>query len=79
MSRVPVGFCCRAVALESPFQARATNNAEFGVLLSQVPAFVYSTSHIPEERRGTTYGGMMHVTDWLPTIATAAGIELNGA
>jgi len=44
----------------------------------QVPAFVYSTSHIPEERWGTEYYGMMHVTDWLPTIATAAGIALDG-
>ena len=44
----------------------------------QVPAFVYSTSHIPEERSGTEYSGMMHVTDWLPTIASAAGIVLDG-
>lgn len=45
----------------------------------QVPAFVYSESHIPEERWGTEYNGLMHVTDWLPTIATGAGLELNGA
>ncbi len=44
----------------------------------QVPAFAYSKSHIPEERWGTEYYGMMHVTDWLPTIATAAGIALDG-
>jgi len=39
---------------------------------------VYSKSHIPEERWGTEYHGMMHVTDWLPTLASAAGIELDG-
>lgn len=44
----------------------------------QVPSFVYSTSHIPEERWGSEYDGLMHVTDWLPTIATAAGVELTG-
>ena len=45
---------------------------------SQVPAFVYSKSHIPEDRWGTVYDGLMHVTDWLPTLATAAGITLEG-
>ncbi|CAM9251444.1 unnamed protein product [Pylaiella littoralis] len=46
---------------------------------NKVPAFMYSTSHIPEERWGTKYGGIMHVTDWLPTIASGAGIDLHGA
>ncbi|CAM9770541.1 unnamed protein product, partial [Hapterophycus canaliculatus] len=36
----------------------------------KVPAFVYSKSHIPEEARGTEYHGLMHVADWLPTIAS---------
>eukprot|EP00752_Nemacystus_decipiens_P016039 g14340.t1 len=44
-----------------------------------VPAFIYSESHIPEGRRGTEYNGLMHVTDWLPTLATAAGLELDGS
>lgn len=39
---------------------------------------MYSKSHIPEERWGTEYDGLMHVTDWLPTIAGAAEIELVG-
>lgn len=39
---------------------------------------MYSKSHISEEAWGTEYDGMMHVTDWLPTIAGAAGIELHG-
>ncbi|CAM9864814.1 unnamed protein product, partial [Hapterophycus canaliculatus] len=45
----------------------------------KVPAFVYSPSHIPEERWGSEYDGLMHVTDWLPTIAKAAGVELFGS
>lgn len=44
----------------------------------QVPAFMYSTSHIPEERWGTEYDGIMHVTDWLPTLASGAGVDLHG-
>ena len=43
-----------------------------------MPAFVYSKSHIPEEAWGTEYGGLMHVTDWLPTLATAADFEPSG-
>ncbi|CAN0017610.1 unnamed protein product [Hapterophycus canaliculatus] len=39
---------------------------------------MYSKSHIPEDMWGTEYEGMMHVTDWLPTIAAAAGIDLVG-
>eukprot|EP00752_Nemacystus_decipiens_P014913 g13276.t1 len=45
----------------------------------KVPAFIYSESHIPEARRGTEYHGLMHVTDWLPTLASAAGFELEGS
>ncbi|CAN0405675.1 unnamed protein product, partial [Ectocarpus sp. 8 AP-2014] len=43
-----------------------------------VPAFVYSTSHIPEARRGSEYDGLMYVTDWLPTLAAGAGLEISG-
>lgn len=39
---------------------------------------MYSTSHIPVEAQGTEYPQLMHVTDWLPTIAKAADIELEG-
>ncbi|CAM9407888.1 unnamed protein product [Pylaiella littoralis] len=44
----------------------------------KVPAFIYSTSHIPQGRWGTEYDGLMHVTDWLPTLASGAGIDLGG-
>ncbi|CAB1098994.1 unnamed protein product [Ectocarpus sp. CCAP 1310/34] len=40
---------------------------------TKVPALVYSPSHIPEERRGGQYDGLMHVTDWLPTLTAATG------
>eukprot|EP00618_Florenciella_parvula_P012680 CAMPEP_0119541914 /NCGR_PEP_ID=MMETSP1344-20130328/53251_1 /TAXON_ID=236787 /ORGANISM="Florenciella parvula, Strain CCMP2471" /LENGTH=784 /DNA_ID=CAMNT_0007586015 /DNA_START=147 /DNA_END=2498 /DNA_ORIENTATION=- len=34
----------------------------------RVPAFVHSPSLIPEAKAGTTYYGMFHIVDWLPTI-----------
>lgn len=47
-------------------------------LSTQVPAFVYSPSHIPEELWGTEYRGLMHVADWIPTVAAAADFGLSG-
>eukprot|EP01034_Spumella_vulgaris_P032947 gene32947-40669_t len=36
---------------------------------TSVQGFIYgSESVIPKSRRGSTYSGMMHVTDWLPTL-----------
>ncbi|CAN0073946.1 unnamed protein product [Pylaiella littoralis] len=58
-----------------PFRGNKDSYWEGG---TKVPAFVYSTSHIPEERWGTEYDGMMHVTDWLPTIAAGVGMDLDG-
>ncbi|CAM9787282.1 unnamed protein product [Hapterophycus canaliculatus] len=58
-----------------PLRGVKMSNWEGG---TKVPAFVYSPSHIPHELWGTEYEGLMHVTDWLPTLAAAAGIELSG-
>ncbi|CAN0430889.1 unnamed protein product [Pylaiella littoralis] len=58
-----------------PFRGNKDSYWEGG---TKVPALVYSTSHIPEERWGTEYDGMMHVTDWLPTIAAGVGMDLDG-
>lgn len=44
----------------------------------QVPAFMWSKSHIPEELWGTSYDNMMHVTDWVPTLASGLGGEVTG-
>lgn len=46
---------------------------------SKVPSFIYSKSHIPKELWGTTYDNLMHVTDWLPTLTSAAGGEITGS
>ena len=34
----------------------------------RVPAFVHAPNHIPLEMQGSTYLGMFHIVDWLPTI-----------
>jgi len=40
---------------------------------SSANGFIYGSSNIiPEERRGTKYDGLMHVTDWLPTLMGVA-------
>eukprot|EP00752_Nemacystus_decipiens_P014973 g13331.t2 len=69
------GGCLNNGGSNYPLRGSKVSNWEGG---SKVPAFVYSTSHIPEDRWGTEYGGLMHVTDWLPTLATASGITLDG-
>ena len=49
-----------------PFRGAKGSLLEGGI---HVPAFMYGPpSLIPEELRGTTYGGLLHVTDWLPTF-----------
>jgi len=48
------------------------------VFFSQIPAFVWSKSHLPSSVWGTSYDKMMHSTDWLPTLASLAGTELSG-
>ncbi|CAM9679299.1 unnamed protein product [Scytosiphon promiscuus] len=45
---------------------------------NKVPALVYSPSHIPEQAWGSEYAGLMHVTDWVPTLASAAETQLTG-
>jgi len=34
----------------------------------RVPAFIHSVKHIPITKRGSSYDGMFHITDWLPTL-----------
>lgn len=45
---------------------------------NKVPSFVYSKSHIPEQLWGTNYNGLMHVTDWAPTILGAIDGVMTG-
>ncbi|CAN0131383.1 unnamed protein product [Scytosiphon promiscuus] len=70
------GGCALEGGSNFPLRGVKMSNWEGG---TRVPAFVYSRSHIPEELWGTEYEGLMHVTDWLPTLAAAAGIELSGS
>ena len=48
------------------------------VVCPQVPGMIWSKSHLPEALWGTSYDHMMHVTDWLPTLVSAAGGEVTG-
>ncbi|CAM9815485.1 unnamed protein product [Pylaiella littoralis] len=70
------GGCPGAGGSNYPLRGIKHSYWEGGV---KVPAFVYSRSHIPREVRGTEYRGLMHVTDWIPTVAAAAEIELSGS
>lgn len=55
----------------SNYPLRGTKFSQFegGV---RVPALVYSLN-LSSSVRGTSFGGAFHVTDWLPTLASAAG------
>ncbi len=64
---------CLAGKVESCF---INNNNSPCVL--QVPALLYSPSHIPEGLWGAQYSHLMHVTDWLPTLAAAADFDPSG-
>ncbi|CAM9370429.1 unnamed protein product [Ectocarpus sp. 12 AP-2014] len=70
------GGCPSTGGSNYPLRGLKHSNWEGGV---KVPAFVYSPSHIPEAHWGTEYRGLMHVTDWLPTLADAANFELLGS
>ncbi|CAB1107154.1 unnamed protein product [Ectocarpus sp. CCAP 1310/34] len=70
------GGCPSTGGSNYPLRGLKHSNWEGGV---KVPAFVYSPSHIPDENWGTEYRGLMHVTDWLPTLADAANFELLGS
>jgi arylsulfatase A-like enzyme len=53
--------------------ARKFSNFEGGI---RVPAFVWASAasgRLPAAARSTTYHGVMHASDWLPTLLAAAG------
>jgi hypothetical protein len=41
---------------------------------TRVDSFIYSNSLIPSSARGSSYDGIMHVSDWFPTILDLADI-----
>ncbi|CAM9651393.1 unnamed protein product, partial [Discosporangium mesarthrocarpum] len=61
----------------SNFPLRGTKHSYFEGGL-HVPAFVFSESRMPTQVQGTTYDGLMHVTDWVTTLAGPAGLPLDG-
>lgn len=56
-----------------PLRGGKSSNWEGGV---RVPAFV-TGGILPEHQRGKVHDGIMHITDWLSTFCTIAGIEAN--
>ena len=42
---------------------------------TKVDAFLYSKGLIAKKYAGTTYNGLMHVTDWFPTVLDMAGVS----
>jgi arylsulfatase A-like enzyme len=65
------GGCAKAGGRNYPLRGQKGSLFEGG---TKVEAFVYSPL-ISEDLRGTTYGGLFHVSDWFPTILDMAQIE----
>ncbi|CAM9439259.1 unnamed protein product [Discosporangium mesarthrocarpum] len=69
------GACIESGGSNFPFRGFKNSYFQGGV---RVPAFVYSESRIPKEVQGTTYSGLMHVVDWIPTLAGLSRLSLSG-
>ena len=63
------GACPAEGGSNWPLRGNKFSNFEGGV---RVPAFVWSAL-MPDKLRGTTFRGIFHAADWLPTFASAVG------
>ena len=63
------GGCPQFGAFNYPLRGMKNFMFEGGL---RVHGWVHSNL-LPRETRGATYGGLMHITDWLPTLLSAAG------
>lgn len=68
------GGCAAAGGNNAPLRGTKGSLYDGG---TKVPSFIYSSSEdlISTNIRGSTYHGLMHMTDWFPTILDLAGIE----
>jgi len=66
------GGCYNSGAPNGPLRGNKGTLFEGG---TKVDSFIYSASFKGKEYAGTTYGGMMHVSDWFPTILSMADIS----
>jgi len=65
------GGCAGAGGRNGPYRGNKGTMFEGG---TKVDALVYSTK-LSSSMKGATYGGLMHVVDWFPTMLEMAGIE----
>lgn len=45
----------------------------------RVPAFIWSKPIAESSLAGTTFGELFHVTDWMPTLVSAANLDMSAA
>jgi len=65
------GGCYNAGGRNGPLRGNKGTLYEGG---TKVDAFVYSKK-LSSKQAGSTYGGLMHVSDWFPTLVDMAGVS----
>jgi len=66
------GGCFQAGGKNGPLRGSKGTLYEGG---TRVDAFIYSPGLIPASHQGSIYTGMMHVSDWFPTIVALSGSD----
>ena len=65
------GGCFSSGGKNGPLRGTKGSLFEGGV---KVDSFIYN-SNLPKQVQGTTYSGLMHVSDWFPTILSLTNID----